>query len=147
MAMTYFTDKTWNEFLNGGRILRNKQRTKLPPGTCLLCSVPAGVVGIIELTVFPGTNSVCRESSLLDPDVYSGADAKYNKWEYGTKVLKTFDHPIPYSELAELCGIDNTHNNNIAKRNRLTYCNLFYKGPGEDVVLRRVQTWIRHMLA
>lgn len=148
MSSTYFNEQTWKEFLKGGSILHHEKKTTLPPGTRVLCNIlNVGIGGIVELGAFPGTTSVCREASLLDPDVYSGDFAKNNKYEYGTTVLKIFDPPIPYSELADLCGIDNSNRNNITKNTHLTYRKLFYDGPDQDTVLRRVEIWIRHMIA
>ena len=120
-----FSEKTWREFLTGGQILHHKDRTTLPPGTRVLCQLPSGIVGILELTTFSDTNCVWRESLLIDPEMYSGDDVRYNKYEFGTRVHKIFEPPIPYEEVATLCGIDSKQRNNIVKRGQMSYRKLF----------------------
>lgn len=144
IAQTLFSEKTWKEFLDGGKVLHHKNQVKsLEAGTYVLLQGPEGLYGVAQLETFPETKTVCRETSLLDADVYSGEDAKYNKYEIASKMIKIYEPPIPYCEVSVLFGIENQYQNNIAKRGILSFCRLFYKGPNESDVLRRVQCWIK----
>ena len=146
ISQSLFSEKTWNEFLEGGKILHHAQRTTLPSGTYILLQTPEGLAGIAQLTTFSDTGNVCRESHPLDADTYTEQDAKYNTYEIATKVLKIYERPIPYSELIKLFGIDNKQRNNITKMGQMSFRKLFYHGPNRDEVMTRVQCWLRLML-
>jgi len=97
---------------------------------------------------FAVPKGTCALSDLLDVEVYSGEDAKYNKYEFPTERYVLFPKPVSYEEVAHFCGIpvgDKTPSN-IYKRSRAS-AEAFYVKKGEpSLVIDRfralVLSWV-----
>ena len=90
------------------------------------------------------------ERHLLEPVIFSGKLAKYNRYEATVAWSHTFRRPFPLAEVGRICGIpadDKRLQNNLSKPGHLnSYVSPTYGGEDSKTVLQRfedlVLTWI-----
>ncbi len=102
--------------------------------------------GIALLDAF-SSGKVYEEHNLLDIDVYSGRDAKYNK--YDVKIKNFIEVNISFEDLAIMCGktVNDKGSTNIWKGYNASFRKAFYSGEGEEDVMKRLRILIKSLLS
>jgi hypothetical protein len=139
LAISTFSEKTLEEWKAAGekKLLSNLNYSKtLPSGSMVVLAnfTDSTFVGIAR------TTGEFHERSLLDADIYTGIDSKYNKWEIELSSVRLFNEPIRFAEVARWCGIpeDDKVQTNICKGSRFKFARAFYKNPAkEDEILEK----------
>ncbi len=142
----YYSNKTLEESKrNGETKLFSKSSTgKMKKGDIVIL-INTDTNCFVSAAVLAGP---LQPRCLLDSDVFSGEDQKYEKSELPLKSLRHFHTGIAMEDVAILCGIpkDTKIKNNITKRTPFEYAQVFYKGEGEDSVLslfrKLALTWV-----
>lgn len=146
MFINYFNNKTFEEYLQSGEqklFSRSKTGSRPMREGDIVVSVNTVTMAIVQISIVKG---VFRLRSLLDPPIYSGADAKYHTSEILLKHPPVrFETPIALSDIAVQCGFPakDGEANNLGSDKRgggkkqSEYTRIFYKGPrGEENLAR-----------
>ena len=143
-----FTSKTFAEWqASGDKKFHSRTQMK---------SLTAGDIGVLkvqDMNCFVGFTVLkgpCVLSDLLDVEVYSGEDAKYNKYEFPIERYVPFPEPVSYVEIARFCGIpaDDKTPSNIYKGFHGSYAEAFYGTAGEPtLVIDRFRAFVLSWVA
>jgi hypothetical protein len=138
--ITYVNDKTLKEMTRNGeqKVFSKHEKNSVPDGAIIVC-INKDTKSIVYVGVADGTFT---PRSLLDPDVFDGTDAKYQKSELRLKSRREID--LPLTIVGAACGIppDNKVLTNINKCTAIQYARVFYKGEHEDEILRKYRILI-----
>jgi hypothetical protein len=145
---TNFNDETWSEFIRGDKsYLGNKHRTTFPAGTIIMLKnlTIKAIVGICVLANWADTESPVREHHPLDCDVYTGDNAKYNKYEMKINDLHIFKSPIPFDDIRILVGGNSESKkvNNIWRGFHSNFVSLF---GADEIIIKRYKIWVKTLL-
>lgn len=138
--VTYYTTKTWEESLKSGekKMFSQHEKVSVQDGSVIV-GVNKETKSIVCVAV---ADETFTQRSLLDQDVFSGDDIKYQKSELKLKSRR--DVHFPLSMVGAACGIptDDKTQTNVNKCTPISYGRVFYKGEGADEVLRKYRTLI-----
>jgi hypothetical protein len=103
------------------------------------------VFGLAQIDEFPD-GKIYNEHHPLDVDVYSGGDAKYNRYEIKIKNYKSVS--ISFDDLACICGksSDDSERTNIWKGSCFSFRQANFQGPDSEVVLKRLTIFLTAIL-
>lgn len=150
ITISLFKEKTKAEFMNSTKTLMGSvHKTHKLKKDDIVLSVDVEkkyLFGIALLDEFP-SGKVYEEHSLLDIDVYSGTDVKYNK--YDIKIKNFVEVNMSFEDLAIMCGktVDDKGSTNIWKGYNATFRKAFYAGEGEEDVLKRLRILSKSLLS
>lgn len=155
MFINYFSNKTLQEYIQSGeQKLFSKSETgsrPMRPGD-IVVSVNTDTMSIVQIAIVKGA---FRLRSLLDPQVYSGSDVKYQKSEILLAYPPVrFETPIALSDIAVQCGfpVKDDYSNNLGSDKRgngkkqMEYARIFYKGPRGDENLTRFRAVVNGLI-
>jgi len=96
-----FSPKTWNEWkMATSKSFGSSTNIKSwKAGDYVVCTCNKKLVLIAKL------KGVCTLRDLLDVEIYSGTDTKYNKYEFPISCYWIIPEPIPFESVAEICGV------------------------------------------
>lgn len=145
--VTYYTSKTLEESRRSGEKKMFSRHTKESvPDNAILVGVNKETKAIARVAVSDG---MFEQRSLLDPDVFVGPDAKYQKSELKLKSCRDLPQELPLSLVGALCGIpmeDKTTKTNLTKCTACSYARIFYNGDNAEDILKKYRTLILALL-
>ena len=128
-----WTNETMEEFTAGSmNKLHAKGRFNYPEGTIVLC-INTDTRVIFGIATIAGK---CEERCLLEPDLYTGDAAKYNRFECDI-VFRKFMAPISIGLVARMCGWEPSSTHRMAWFLHLSVKGCFLSG-------KRVDSTIKH---
>ena len=148
ISQVIFTNITKEEFLAGSRKLLSHEKKVhiLRPGAIVLLQNhdTKAIFGIVRFGDF-GCGKVWKEHSYLDtPDIYSGVNMKYNKYDIKLEDVFILPEEFLFEDLRYLLDIDNNFHNNITKTTVITFTPVFYKDEvTEQKVIRKLKLWVK----
>lgn len=143
IIQSFWDNKTMGEFTTGSmNKLHTKKHFNCPEGTIILCinKETRVIFGIATIT------GNCEERCLLEPDLYTGDAAKYNRFECDITFRK-FAAPISIDLVARMCGWEPSRTHRMAWYIHLSERRCFLGGDAVDSAIKRnfvslVHTWI-----
>lgn len=158
--ITFFTDKTEAEarvrFAAGNFVCSHRIRSSVKPNDLvLMVNHESGyIVGVARaasgcLAVVNSAQQSERQMPELAPYVYTGADAKYNKYTILIKDLVLFRRRVSQRDLRDALDVDDEckSRTNIYKGFPNSWQPAFIKSEDEAVILGRLKTWVEAVLA
>jgi len=142
----YVSDKTEDEMKKSKEMkcFSRHNRNKVREGD-IIVNVNTDKKAFVCVSVSSGS-LVAR--SLLDPDVFTGKDQRYQKSEIPVKYQRWFARPLAMDEVARMCGIppDSNAKSNIHKSTVMEYAEVFYNGEHREDILKTfhnlVLSWV-----
>jgi len=143
--VTAFTTKTLNEWLESPvKKFHSARRIHTwKDGDIIVCTRDNK-----EIVVVGQVKGECKPCDLLDKEVYTGKDAKYNAYEFELAKYWILPKPVAFTEVAEYCGIQagGKIKNNLCVGVAASHSKAFYNGEKPDEVLAKyyalVQSWM-----
>ena len=144
--ISYFSNKTLQENLASGekKLFSKSSSSKIKNGDIIIL-VNGNTNEYVGVAVAQG---ILQPRHLLDPDIFSGVDKKYQKSELLLHSIRFFQKGISLKTVGKMCGIPDhiKSPNNINKKTPFEYTTVFYKGQDAENILSNfkdlVLTWI-----
>ena len=140
-----FNQVTWAEFLSSKtNYFGARCKTSCKAGTIVLCYnlTNKTIVAIATLGVFSENGKVWREHAFLDADIYSGDNARYNKYDICIDKLYVLPTPVSCENVGKMLSMNSTVRTNITKGITGNFVRMFYKSEDEPQILERLRIWI-----
>jgi hypothetical protein len=120
----------------------SKRIKTMKAGDYVVCTLDKkAVVLVAKLT------GKCTPQDLLDVDIYTGADAKYNKYIFPVECFWILPTPVTFEYIATYCGttLKDLAKNNLFVAVQMEHTKAFYKGTVPLVIERYrglVSSWV-----
>ena len=144
--VAYYSTKTLEESRrNGEQKMFSRHMTVNIPDGSIIVGVNTDTKSIARIAVSSGT---FEPRSLLDVDVFTGPDAKYQRSELKLKSCRDLVSELPLSLVGALCGIppEDKTRTNVNKCTPMEYARAFYKGDAAEEILKKYRTLIVALL-
>ena len=138
--VTHYTTKTLEESrVSGERKMFSRHAKNGVPDGAILVGLDMNRKSVARVGIADGT---FQPRSLLDPDIFGGDDAKYQKSELKLKSCREVD--LPLSMVGAACGLspEDKTRTNVNKCTAMEYAQVFYKGENEAEILKKYRTLI-----
>jgi len=148
ILISNFDTESREQFIASDKtVLGHREMTNAVEGTIIvLTDKNLGIFGLAVARNAPGSLKPCIKSHLLDPDMYTGSYAKYNKCHIYIKEVKLFKTPISHAQIKQLINAPAiSGHGNIWTNNQMSYRAPFHKGVESEVIDRYkllINTWM-----